>query len=56
MGRNVSPHEAPDVDPVIFMEGAPRLKPGDMVEVEIVGNSDYDYLAHMRSGASGDER
>jgi ribosomal protein S12 methylthiotransferase len=40
-----SPREAPDVDPVIFVRGGGRLRPGDMAEVEITGSARYDCVA-----------
>jgi len=39
------PREAPDTDPVILVRDAPRLKPGDVAEVEIVGSDGYDCVA-----------
>jgi len=42
-----SPHEAPDVDPVILIEDAPALRPGDVVEVEIIAGVEYDCLARL---------
>ena len=42
-----SPHEAPDVDPVVLVEEAPHLRPGDIVDVEIVGGSGYDCVARI---------
>ena len=43
-----SPHEAPDVDPVILLPGARGLKPGQMVDVEITGSAGYDCIARVR--------
>jgi len=40
-----SPHEAPDTDPVILVENAAGLSPGDVVQVEIIGSADYDCIA-----------
>ena len=42
IGRSVA--DAPDVDCVVFVTGQ-GLKPGDMVECEIVARSDYDLVA-----------
>ena len=40
-----SPREAPDVDPVILLEGGAALKPGDMIEAQVVGSAGYDCVA-----------
>ncbi|MFW5840912.1 MAG: 30S ribosomal protein S12 methylthiotransferase RimO, partial [Planctomycetota bacterium] len=40
-----SPAEAPDVDPLIFIEDAPNLRRGEMVEVEIIDSFEYDCIA-----------
>jgi ribosomal protein S12 methylthiotransferase len=37
--------EAPDVDPIIFIEDAGDLRRGDMVEVEITDSFEYDCIA-----------
>jgi ribosomal protein S12 methylthiotransferase len=42
-----SPREAPDLDPVILIEDARRLKAGDIAEVEITGSEDYDCVARI---------
>jgi ribosomal protein S12 methylthiotransferase len=47
-----SPREAPDVDPLVLVEGADAFRPGDFVEVEIVGSAGYDCVAQVTSGAS----
>jgi ribosomal protein S12 methylthiotransferase len=39
-----SVHEAPDVDPVIYVTSENLLQPGDFVEIEIVGADGYDCI------------
>jgi len=46
-GRSRS--EAPDVDPVIFIEDASGLKAGDLARVRIVGSAEYDCVARLVS-------
>lgn len=40
-----SPAEAPDVDPIVFIEDAEDLRRGQMVEVEIIDSFEYDCIA-----------
>ncbi len=40
-----SRHEAPDVDPLIYVTSSQELVAGDFVEVEIVGAEGYDCVA-----------
>jgi len=40
-----SQHEAPDVDPLIYVTSTRALKAGDFVDVEIVGAEGYDCVA-----------
>ncbi|MHC4788006.1 MAG: radical SAM protein, partial [Planctomycetota bacterium] len=40
-----SPHEAPDVDPLIYVSGDGLPEPGSFVQVEIVGAAGYDCIA-----------
>jgi ribosomal protein S12 methylthiotransferase len=39
--------QAPDIDPVVYLTDADpgNLRPGDLLEVEIIGASDYDLMA-----------
>jgi len=50
-----SPREAPDVDPVIFLEGGAGLRHGEMVEVEIVCSAGYDCIARPLGERRGNE-
>jgi ribosomal protein S12 methylthiotransferase len=42
-----SPHEAPEVDPIIYLQGNGALKPGEFREVEIVSANGYDCTAQI---------
>jgi ribosomal protein S12 methylthiotransferase len=42
-----SPAEAPDVDPVIFIEDGEDLRRGEMVDVEIIDSFEYDCIARL---------
>ncbi len=48
-----SPHEAPDVDPVIYVASQRALEAGRFIDAEIVGSEGYDCLAVDLEG--GDE-
>ena len=50
-----SPAEAPDVDPIIFIEDGEDLRHGEMVEVEIVDSFEYDCIAR-ETGSGRDEQ
>jgi len=40
-----SRHEAPDVDPLIYVTSRRRLQPGEFIDVEIVAGEGYDCIA-----------
>lgn len=42
-----SPADAPDIDGLVFIDGATHLKPGDMVQAEIEEADEYDMWAHL---------
>ncbi len=44
-----SEHEAPDVDPVIYVAGGADLKPGTFVGVRITHAAGYDWLGEVRT-------
>ena len=39
--------DAPEVDAVVYVEGAMHLKAGDIVPVKITGADDYDLYAAL---------
>ena len=48
-----SRHEAPDVDPLIYVTSTRRLEAGDFADVEIVGAEGYDCIAVALEDADG---
>ncbi len=53
VGRSVA--EAPDVDPLIFIENGDDLDDGQWVDVKIIEAHGYDCIAHPVEGNSPDE-
>ncbi|MCK4373825.1 MAG: 30S ribosomal protein S12 methylthiotransferase RimO [Candidatus Brocadiae bacterium] len=45
-----SPHEAPDVDPLVYVGGERVPEVGEFAQVEIVGAAGYDSIAEVLSG------
>ena len=50
-----SRHEAPDVDPLIYVTSSRPLQAGDFADVEIVGAEGYDCIAVDLEGTGGRE-
>ena len=44
-----SEFQAPEIDGVTFIEGNPKVKPGDMVEVVVEDSDDFDLYASLKS-------
>ncbi|MFP4029443.1 MAG: 30S ribosomal protein S12 methylthiotransferase RimO [Candidatus Brocadiia bacterium] len=44
--------EAPDVDPIIFLQDTPGLQDGEMVDAKIMDSRDYDCVARVLEGES----
>lgn len=45
VGRSTA--DAPDIDGLVFLDGATHLKPGDIVRAEIEETDEYDMWAHL---------
>ena len=39
--------DAPEIDGTVFIDGATKLKPGDLVQVKIESADDYDLTASL---------
>ena len=37
--------DAPEIDGLVYISGAKKTKPGDLVEVEIIGSDEHDLHA-----------
>lgn len=46
-GRRIgrSPYDAPEIDPVVLLEGCDELPPGSLIEARITASEDYDLVA-----------
>lgn len=42
-----STSDAPEIDGLVFIEGSPKVQPGDFVKVRITDSSDYDLFAEV---------
>jgi ribosomal protein S12 methylthiotransferase len=40
--------DAPEIDGVVYVQGAPGLQPGDMAEVRITGASEHDLFGRLK--------